>query len=183
MRINLLEIPEEGKLFVCNQQTGELNEVLKDLIGKTPYQSEFFIRPMSSGTFELKGFIRTETAEQCSRCGLDFQLKIDEAFTELLMPDLEQPRDAKYAKANHISDMADSGPSVYEYTGHHFLAGEYLHGVIALAQPFTPCPPKNSKGDCSVCLKPVDEKPFTYEDEGFDGPRSPFAALKNIKIQ
>lgn len=183
MRINLLEIPEEGKLFVCNQNTSEMNETLKDLIGKTPYQTEFYIRPLSSGAFELKGFIKTETMELCSRCGIDFKMKIDEEFTEMLMPNLDQPRDAKYAKANHVSDMENSGPSVYEYSGHHFDAGEYVHEVIAISEPMTPCPPKNAKGDCSVCLKPVDDKPFSYEDKGFEGPKSPFAALKNIKIQ
>jgi uncharacterized protein len=183
MRINLLEIPEEGKLFVCNQKTGDLNEVLRDLIGQQPHESEFLIRPLSSGTFELKGFIRTQTPELCSRCGLDFKLPIDQEFTEMLMPALNQPRDAKYAKANHVSDMERGGPSVYEYSGHHFNAGEYLHEVIALAQPLTPCPPRDPQGDCTVCLKPVDDKPFSYEDPGFEEPAPPFAALKNMKIQ
>lgn len=183
MKINLLEIPEDGKLFVCNQKTAEMNETLKDLIGNTPYQTEFYIRPLSSGAFELKGFIKTETAELCSRCGLDFKMKIDEEFTEMLMPDLGVPRDAKYAKANHVSDMEKGGPSVYEYSGHHFYAGDYVHELVAISEPMTPCPPKNEGGDCTVCLKPVTDQPFQYEDPGFEKPVSPFGALKNIKIQ
>ena len=183
MRINLLEIPEEGKLFICNRNTAEMNETLKDLIGTTPYQSEFYIRPLSSGAFELKGFIKTEMGELCSRCGIDFKMEIDQEFTEMLMPDLGQPRDAKYAKANHVSDMEKGGPSVYEYSGHHFDAGEYMHEAIAISEPLTPCPPKNAQGDCTVCLKPVDDKPFSYEDPGFEKPVSPFTALKNVKLQ
>lgn len=181
MIINLLEIPNEGKLFVCNNQTAEFNEVLYDLIQNTTYQTEFTIRPLEQGTFELTGFVKTELPEQCSRCGLDFQFKVDEKFKEMLLPELDQPRNSKYAKANHFSDLHHEGPSVTEYQGHHFNMGEYLHEVVALSAPYNPCAPVDIKGKCSICGINVFEKTFNY-DEDFEKPESPFSVLKNIKL-
>lgn len=182
MRINLLEIPEEGKSFSCNQKTSELNAVLQDLIGTSAFCTEFTLRPLQAGTFELTGFIETELPEDCSRCGLDFKMKIHEDFRELLMPEQALPRNSKFTKANHISDMSAQDLSVVEYQGHHFEAGEYLHEVIGLSEPLTPAPTCDAQGNCSLCKKPVVDQKFGYEDPGFEKPVSPFAVLKNVKL-
>lgn len=182
MLINLLEIPEEGKSFICNQNTRELGEVLKDLVGNKAFKTEFTIRPLQGGTFELSGNIKTEIPEECSRCGLDFDLNVDENFRELLLPEQTIPRNSKFSKANHVSDMTGEGPSVVEYQGHHFNAGDYLHEVVALADPFTPAPPCNAQGQCTLCKKNVGTEKFSYEDPGFEKPTSPFGALKGLKV-
>jgi uncharacterized protein len=181
MRINLLEIPSEGKSFVCNNQTGELTDILSDLIGSIPHKAEFVIRPLSAGTFEMTGFIQTELPDQCSRCGLDFNLRVDEVFREMLIPELDQPRTAKYSKANHFSDLKTDVVSVAEYQGHHFDLGEYVHEVVGLSQPNGAAPAVNDKGDCSLCMINITGKNFNY-DEDFVKPESPFSALKNIKL-
>ncbi len=69
MRINLTEIPEEGRTYIWNSQTKELNAVLADLIGNTPHHAEFFIKALNPRDYELTGTIRTEVPEVCSRCG------------------------------------------------------------------------------------------------------------------
>jgi uncharacterized protein len=181
MRINLLEIPSEGKSFICNSQTGEFTEILSDLIGSIAHKTEFVIRPLQAGTFELTGFVQTELPDHCSRCGLDFNLRVDEVFREMLIPELDQPRTSKYSKANHFSDLKTDVVSVAEYQGHHFDMGEYLHEVVGLSQPYSAAPEVNDKGDCSLCLINIREKNFNY-DEDFVKPESPFTALKNIKL-
>lgn len=182
MLINLLEIPEEGKTYICNQKTAELNESLRDLIGNTAYNSEFTIRPLQAETFELTGFIKTALPEDCSRCGLDFQMAIEENFRELLIPEQNIPRNGKFSRTNHVSDLHAEGPSVVEYQGHHFNAADYIHEVVGLAEPLTPAPACNDQGECSLCGKNVFGEKFSYEDPGFEAPKSPFAALKNIKL-
>lgn len=190
MIINLQEIPPEGKTYICNQHTGHLNQALRDLIGNKPHQAEFTIRPLQADTLELTGWIKAELPEDCSRCGLDFQLQVHEKFRELLMPLEKNPRNAKYSKPNHVSDMKIEDFSVIEYQGHHFNAGEYLHQVVALTEPLTPAPECDKNGTCLVCHKPISKELFVYEDPGFeepeepngDTPRSPFSALKNIKL-
>lgn len=183
MLINLLEIPEEGKQFICNQNTGDLNESFKDLIGNTPYTAEFYIRPLAAGAYELSGKIKTEIPEACSRCGLDFKFDVDERFKELLIPEQDQPRTAKYAKVNHLSDLATEDLSTAEYQGHHFNAGDYLHELVAITEPVNPAPAEDEKGDCRVCKLTVRGKTFGYEDvvPEIDEAKSPFAVLKNLK--
>ena len=183
MIINLQEIPQEGKSWILNRNTGELNEVLRDLIGKTPYQVEFSIRPITTSgeSYELTGTIRTELPEQCSRCGLDFNMAVNEKFKNLLMPSLHSPRDAKFAKPNHFSDLHEDGPEVAEYHGNAFDAGEFFHELVALSEPYVPVPPADEKGNCGVCKVPVENQTVSY-DSGEIKPANPFAALKGIKL-
>lgn len=183
MRINLAEIPEEGKSFVWNNKTAELNSVLEDLIGKLPHHAEFFIRPLNSKDYELSGTIRTELPETCSRCGIDFNFKVNEKYRAILIPRQSDSRTGKYAKVNHVSESLEDGPEVYEYDGNVFMMGEYVHEVIAINTPFNPVAPEDEKGDCSVCKIPVRGRVFSYNEEmPEDKPNNPFDALKNIKL-
>lgn len=183
MIISLHEIPPSGKHFICNNLTAELNEILHDLIGKTPYQIEFTIQPQFLKTnFELTGFIKTEVPDECSRCGIDFNISLDKKIKELLIPELEQPRNSKYAKTSPLSDLDKDNSSVIEYKNGSFDAGEYFHEVIAMEIPYVPAPEKDEKGNCSFCGKNLNSCTFGYEDKGFDKPISPFAgALRNLK--
>lgn len=183
MKINLTEIPEEGRAYHYNSQTGELNSILVDLVGKANHEVEFFIKPLNSKDFELVGAIKTKLPEQCARCGIDFPYPVDEKFHEILIPKQNQPRGSKYSKVNHVSDLPEGGPDVSEYEGHMFDIGEYLHEVVALAAPFNPAGPEDENGDCSICKIPVKGRSFSYEEKmPEEKPQNPFAALKNIKI-
>jgi uncharacterized protein len=183
MRINLSEVPEEGRSYIFNRQTGELNTALKDLIVDAGYQSELFIKPLNPRDYEMSGFIATVLPEDCSRCGIDFQLKINSKFNEILIPRQVETRTGHYAKVNHISEAEESGPSVVEYEGLNFDIGEYLHEVVAISAPLNPAGPENEKGDCSVCGIRVRGRSFGYDEQiPVEKPVSPFAALKNIKL-
>jgi uncharacterized protein len=183
MRINLAEIPEEGESFIWNNQTGEINKDLADLIGKKTYVAEFTIRPLNSKDFELTGSIKTGLPEQCARCGIDFDFPVNAKFREFLIPQQDQPRGSKYAKVNHLSDIPSDLPETLEYQGQHFDMGEYLHEIVALAAPFNPAGPENDKGDCSICNIPVKGRSFSYDEKmPEEKPANPFAALKNIKL-
>lgn len=184
MRINLIDIPEEGKQFTFSDSTGELNPMLFDLLGEESYTAELFIRPINHRDFEMTGSIRTGCKEICSRCGDDFRLKIMEKFHEILIPPQPQDRQGKYAKANHLSETREEGPSVVEYEGNGtFNIGEYLHEVAGIAIPFNPAPPIDEKENCSLCHLNVKNHDFGY-DEGKKVEKSqPFASLKNLKLQ
>jgi uncharacterized protein len=183
MKINLAEIPEEGKSFVVNNKTAELNTVLKDLVGDMPHRAEFFIKPLNTRDFELTGEIETEVPSECSRCALDFNLKIKQPFTGILIPRQADDRTGKYAKVNHVSEALTDGPVTAEHDGLIFDMGEYLHEAVAIAMPFNPVGPENEKGDCSVCGIRVRGRNFGYDEVmPKEKPESPFAALKNIKL-
>lgn len=179
-QINLTEIPDEGRIWILNRQTGELNAVLRDLIQDSSYLSEFSIRPLQPGTYELVGTIKTTFPQDCSRCGLDFKWTVDESFRELLIPSVPLDRTGHFAKANHISDHNNAGPSVAEYEGHHFQMGDYLHEIIGLAIPLVPVPAETPEGKCSLCSLNVRGRSFGY-DETMEKKESPFAVLRSLK--
>lgn len=183
MKINLMDIPEEGRSYVWNSKTGELNSVLADLIGPNQYEAEFFIKPLNSRDFELIGTVRTKTPEICARCGIEFPYPVNEKYHEILIPKQSQPRHGKYSKVNHVSDLPQGGPESTEYEDQSFDMGEYLHEVVGLAAPFNVAGPEDEKGDCSICKIPVRGRSFSYEEKMPEQkPQSPFSVLKNIKI-
>lgn len=183
MRINLAEVPEEGRQYLYNRQTGELNTVLQDLVGSAEYTAEFYIKPLTTKDYDLVGTIKTKCPEVCGRCGIDFPLPINAKYHEILIPKQDQPRTSKYSKVNHVSDIPESDVDTVEYEGHHFDIGEYLHEAVGLAAPFNPAGPVDDKGDCTICNIPVKGHSFSYEEVmPEEKPESPFAALKNIKL-
>jgi len=182
MLINLNDVPEEGKSWSLNSNTGELNDVLRDLIGALFHQAELTIRPLgTTGTFEMVGRIQTQLPEQCSRCGIDYDMGLEESFRNLLMPELETPRDAKFSRPNHFTDLHEQGPDVVEYQGHMFDAGEFFHELVALAEPVVPAPPEDEKGNCRVCKISLKNHSFNYDEE-LKVPNRPFTSLKGIKL-
>ena len=184
MRINLADIPEEGKQFTYTHTSAELNPLLFDLLGEEPYKAELFIRPINHRDFEMTGSLNTGCQEICSRCGDDFKFKIMEKFHEILIPPQPQDRQGKYAKANHVSETLEDGPAVVEYEANStFNIGEYLHEVAGIAVPFNPAPPEDTQGNCSLCHLNVKTHNFGYDEGQKLEKTQPFASLKNLKIQ
>lgn len=183
MKINLGEIPEQGLEFKFDRSEKALTPCLDDLIKGNDYKTEFLLRPLNSRDFELKGWIKTFTPETCSRCGVDFQHKVDAKFHEFLLPKMEQPRNSRYSHVNHVSDSSLDGPEMTEYEGNTFDLGEYLHEVIALAAPFNVAHPQDGSVECKIYENPEATRGFSVnKDIPLEKPESPFAALKNLKL-
>lgn len=182
MKIRLFEVPEEGKHYVFNRKTAELNEIFEDLIGNEVYEANLFLRPINSKDFELTGKIQAQSPESCSRCGDDMIFPIQQVIREILIPKQAVDKTGKYSKLNHVLELQEGNTTdVLEVEDEIFDVGEYLHEVVALAVPFNPAPPVQD-GSCGLCKKAVKSEPFVY-DEPMDGTKqNPFAALKTIKL-
>ncbi len=185
MKIRLNEIPESGREYILNRKTAELNGVLQDLVHNSPYDVTVFIKPLNTKDFEMAGSIKATTAEQCSRCGDDFNFNVQKKIREILIPHLDEDRTSKYARSSTpISETAtDTSISVSSYRSSQFDLGEFIHEAIAIEVPFNPMPACKSNGDCSLCSKPLVSKPFVYDEKmGEDEKPNPFLALKHLKI-
>lgn len=180
MKINLSEIPEEGRTYKFDRETGELNGVLADLIGDRKYDASFTIKPIGN-VYELKGSVNTEIPEVCSLCGWDLDLPIGAKFNEILMHDETEYRKAHSVHGNQSIDFLAEGPAVTYYEGEVFDAGAYVHEAVGLAEPFYP---SCGKEDCEH-LQEANQKRAELEEEyrradelraGHPG----FAALKDL---
>jgi len=183
-RIRLTDIPEEGKKFLWNRETQELNTVLEDLISSEAFTVDFEIRPVNKRDYMMTGYIQTQAPEACSLCGLDFKFPVRVKIHEILIPRQPEDRTGQYARVNHVSDAQDQGPQSVEYDDNlHFNMGEYVHEAIALAIPYNPKPETKENGECVTCGLDLNRHNFGYEDNMETAkPQSPFAALKNLKI-
>lgn len=137
MKINLSEIPAEGRNFDFSRETGEFNQVLADLIQDRPYDVAFTIKPIGNA-YELRGTFKTRIPELCSRCGWDLELPLHQNFNEILMRDEPEYRKAHSVHGNQSIDFLAQGPDVTYYQGEVFDAGAFVHEAIALSEPFYP---------------------------------------------
>jgi uncharacterized protein len=175
MKIRLNEIPEEGRQYLLNRQTAELNTSLQDLVGASPYEVNLYIRPINSRDFDLAGEIKTQTREQCSRCGTDFDYPVFRRIHEILIPEPEQDRTGKYAKSSTPISESEDSLNVSHYRGQQFDFGEFVHEAVALDIPFSPC--------CVECEKNGQTEPFVYDEKmGEETKPNPFQSLKDLKL-
>ncbi len=183
MKIRLTDISKDGHRYNWTRQTGEINSILADLIGSNTYEADFFIKALNSRDYEMTGRIVAKTPQVCSRCASEIDFPIDAKFHEILIPKQEQPRNAKYGKVNHVSDLHENGIEVSEYENLTFDMGEFLHEVIGLAIPFNPACMPTADGTPPKCGNPLTDQPFIYNEEmPVEKPQNPFAALKNLKL-
>lgn len=184
MKIRLNEIPEEGREYKLNQNTAELNMALTDLVGKNPYEVDLFIKALNNRDYSIVGKLKTNTIEQCSSCGVDFNFSVNKKLNDFLIPKQDNTdRTGRYAKSSHISEADSETPDTVEYEGQSFDLAEYIHEAIALEVPFNPKPAVNDNGDCSLCHKSCGLKPFSYDEKlGDDELKNPFQALKGLKL-
>lgn len=184
MKINLHDIPEEGKSFLYSHNNHSLKLALNDLLKDSHFETEFTIRPINNRDFEMIGFFKSHAPELCSRCGIDILLPVNEKIHEILIPSQSEDRKGKYSKPNHLHEAETGGPSTLEYPANMVLdITEYLHEVVALAIPYIPAPPEDENGDCVTCKVKVRGKLFSYNEEmPEEKPESPFTVLKNLKL-
>jgi uncharacterized protein len=180
MKIKLNEIPESGREYHLTRTTGELNTDLQDLIADHPYELKFYIRPLNTKDYELKGSLATHTKELCSICGENFKFNIIPKIHEILIESAGQDKELeKQSRSNHFSELNENGPSVIEYSDAAFELGEFTHEAIAISIPFNP--------KCETCLKSDTGVPFRYDEdmgtfEKAKEQENPFSVLKGLKI-
>jgi uncharacterized protein len=138
MRINLNEIPTDGRVYEYSRSTGELNSTLDDLLAKNPYDVELFIKPMGNA-FEMKGQLTSRKSALCSKCGFDIVLPLSQSVKEILIEEpKEEYRKDQAVHGNGAIDFLADAPGVTHYQSPFFNIGDYVHEAFALAEPFYP---------------------------------------------
>ncbi len=175
MKIRLNEIPEDGREYILNRKTAELNTSLQDLIQNAPYDVELKIRPINTKDFEMFGTVQTQTPQQCSTCGEDFQFPVRRRINEILIPQPEEDRTGKYAKSSIPISETEGSLTVTNYKNSQLDLGEFIHEAVALEIPFNP--------RCETCLKKANDAPFIYDEKMSEEEKpNPFKSLKDLKL-
>jgi uncharacterized protein len=187
LSINLKELPPEGHEFQYSEQTGELTPQLKDLIGTNPYAVSLTVTP-AGNTFTLKGSLKAKMDLQCSLCAVDFKFPIDLSLNELLVVMKKQPlgKGDHQTKANHAHEWAAQGPDYILLESDVFNVGDYLHEMVALAEPLRPLGKPDCDKNCEN-LAGRERRPWlSYGDEPETDHKispNPFQVLEKIKLK
>lgn len=184
-QISLKELAPEGREFDFTQESGELNAVLKDLIGNNPYDIHLKITP-TGNSFDLKGHIRTAMDLQCSVCADEFKSKIRLNLHELIVITQAFGKGDQHTKANHAHEWESKGPDYILLETDHFSVGEYAHEAIALAEPIRPLCAPDQPGGCAHADQRIDRPWLSYGEEEKPGTEiraNPFQVLEKIKLK
>ena len=96
LHITLSEVPPVGRSFIYTREGGELNQGLEELIGSNEYELKFFIQPIDSQTYELRGHLRTKIEPLCSLCAHPWSGPLTKPSMKFLslkpIPNLERPK-------------------------------------------------------------------------------------------
>lgn len=187
VHVQLKELPLEGRDFEFTNNSGELNNVLKDLIGDNPYQLKFRLVPQGN-TFDLKGHLSTSLNLQCSTCAGDFKLPVELDLHEFIVIEPAMGKGDQMSRANHAHEWEAGGPDYIVLDTDELNVGEYAHEAIALAEPIRPLCGSPEKGD--VCIQIGGEKVerpwLSYGDEETPETKirpNPFEALQKLKLK
>jgi uncharacterized metal-binding protein YceD (DUF177 family) len=179
-RIHLRDIPTEGRRFIYDRKTGELNADLADVLGDSDYDVDFFMKPLD-GAYEIKGRIKTKATVTCSACGWDLPWPLDKAFHEFLVEEnTAQDSHGAHGSESLNLDSADEGYATFR--GDHFDIGSYLHEMVALAEPTYPdCGDTQCErlNEVKGVLNRVNSQAQAFEKSG----ASPFSVLEQLKSQ
>lgn len=170
VRIQLSEIPDEGRQFQYNRDSGELNHLLEDIIGKNTYSVDLRLQP-SGNVYSISGDIRTQLETQCSHCGRDMEYPVNDSFNELIV--IEDPRPRKSDSSHSMSE--DSSIYCNHIQSQNFNIGEFVHEHIAASEPFVV---KCERADCDSFFEKAQKSASAPENMG---KQNPFEALKNFK--
>ena len=129
--IQLKDLPKRGVDFHFTRESGELNTVLKNLIGENPYDIQIHIRP-DGPAYLVQGNIQTQMNLACARCALDFKYTVKKSFCESLVVQTQKSRRISYSIPSDGEDFC----TVLSHPG--FSLEDFIHELIAVEEPLRP---------------------------------------------
>lgn len=178
MKINLTEIPLEGRSFDFSHKDGKITAEIADLLKSHPYEFSFRIQPIG-GAYEVRGNGKCEVEEQCSMCGEDLVIPVERKIHEYLVIEDERPRGSRNTHGNQSLDLNHSGPETTYLSTAQLRLGDFVHEQVALAWPAYPqcntkeCKERHDKALAKYLVK--DEEPVIKHPA--------FSVLEKLKNQ
>lgn len=182
--ILLRELPPEGRLYKYDQESAELTAVLEDLVGKNPYTVALNIRPIGNA-YDVQGEVKTGLSLQCSLCAIDFAFPVNQQFHDVLVVNNPLDKGDQVAKTNHSSEWDWSQPGGIYLESAVFNVKEYIHEMIALAEPIRPIgKPDCDEGNCeNLRERPQRDWLSVDANDSKSVHNHPFSVLEKLKLK
>ena len=132
LTVQLNDLPQQGIDFHFTRESGELNGVLKNLIGSNPYDVQVHICP-DGPAYTVKGSIQTQMNLSCARCAFDFKHTINKHFNESLV--VQSKQSSRKVSYSVPFDEEEFCTVLFDSL---FSLGDYLHELVAVEEPLRP---------------------------------------------
>ncbi|HMN70183.1 MAG TPA: DUF177 domain-containing protein [Bdellovibrionales bacterium] len=184
LEIILKDLPPEGRDFVYTRESGEMNGVLKDLIADNPYDIRLKLAPIGNA-FTLQGEVKTAMNLQCSLCASDFKYLVQQHLNEIIVPQKPLGKGEHQSRANHVHELQNDGPDYILLETEAFNVGEYMHELIALAEPIRPIGGPACGDECGRPEDRIQREWLTFGEEnaGTGIRTNPFQVLEKMKLK
>jgi uncharacterized protein len=182
-QILLRELPPEGREYEYNRDSGELNDALDELIDQNDYSVRLTVRPIGNA-FDVSGDLKTTLNLQCSLCAIDFKLPISQKIHEVLVINDPLHKGDHLTKANHSSEWDPSQPEGVYLEAPILEVGEFIHELIAIAEPMRPLGRPGCEEACENRKDGVQREWLSVGAKDSISVRNhPFSILEKIKLK
>lgn len=182
--IKLNELPTNGEHYVFTSEDthDSFAPYFKDLIGDQKFHIEVDIKPVGNA-YQLMGKIKTKMPLICALCATDIQHSVNVNLNEIILIDSTMAKNDHEARANHSSELSTDGPEAIMLENEAFDVAEYLHEMIALAEPIRPLGSPDCEVACPERDNAVQREWLTIGNNSDKLENTnPFGSLKDLKI-
>jgi uncharacterized metal-binding protein YceD (DUF177 family) len=175
LKVKYGEIPQGGLEFHFSNESHELDEHFKDLLGENPTYSAIAKIDQVEEMTQLKGTLTATLAHICSRCAENFESQVSKNFTTLYY----KSEDGIKTPAEGLEDL--EGALDFEFApGHELDLAEAFYEQLALEVPFQPVCQDSCQGLCGQCgINLNTEVDHSHLNQLVS--QSPFAKLKELR--
>jgi len=150
LQIKLKNLSNRGIDLYYNQESTELTQKLKSLIGENNYMIKIHIRSAGHSSYIIKGAIQTWLNLLCARCAYEFKAPINKQFEEKIILQKKLTRVDKPIRSNHFSELINAEDFTVTDSA-LFDIGEFLHELIAIEEPLRSLGTKACDNDSFHC--------------------------------
>lgn len=149
LKIKLKSLSQKGLKLRYDQDSAELREKLKPLIGENSYNIQVDIQSFDQSSYIISGKIETQINLLCARCAYEFKKPINKLFKEKIIIQKKLERIDKSVRNNHFSELMDENWTLVEQA--LFDLGDFLYELIAIEEPLRPLNSDSCDKDYSNC--------------------------------
>lgn len=181
--ILLKELPPEGREYEYDRDSGELANALGKLIGDNDYVVRLSVRPIGNA-YDVQGELKTSLNLQCALCAIDFKFPVNQKFHEVLVIEGPLHKGDQHTKANHSSEWDASQPEGIYLETPIFSVGEFVHELVAIAEPMRPLGRPGCEDACENRKDGVQREWLSVGPKDSNSIRNqPFAVLEKMKLK
>ena len=138
---------------------------------------------VDSNCYSVEGTVKSALDLICSRCAIDFKFPVNSKINDILLVKDEANRNEHYVSGGQINSADLDGPFCTLLSSNNFNLSEFIHEIIALAEPYRATAKENCDDSCAHYQMALSKGWLKTNSQSSDLEKDkPFDILKEIKL-